>query len=103
MTRSITKRMLPVVALFAACALLQAQAVTPKDAPVPPAAPAAPAPKPPMPLPPIAHPALFLVGDSIMQTGKGDGSTGPWGWGTEIIPMFDPAKIHVYNAGSRRT
>jgi lysophospholipase L1-like esterase len=45
------------------------------------------------------HPALFLVGDSIMHTGTGDGSTGPWGWGAEIIPMFDPAKIHVYNDG----
>ncbi len=45
------------------------------------------------------HPALFLVGDSIMHTGTGDGSTGPWGWGAEIIPMFDSAKIHVYNDG----
>ena len=45
------------------------------------------------------HPALFLVGDSIMHTGTGDGSTGPWGWGAEIIPMFDAAKIHVYNDG----
>ncbi len=45
------------------------------------------------------HPALFLVGDSIMRTGMGTGETGPWGWGAEIIPMFDPAKIHVYNLG----
>jgi lysophospholipase L1-like esterase len=45
------------------------------------------------------HPALFLVGDSIMHTGTGTGETGPWGWGAEIIPMFDPAKIHVYNEG----
>jgi lysophospholipase L1-like esterase len=45
------------------------------------------------------HPALFLVGDSIMHTGTGNGDTGPWGWGAEIIPMFDPAKIHVYNEG----
>ncbi len=27
------------------------------------------------------HPALFLVGDSIMRTGTGNGDTGPWGWG----------------------
>lgn len=47
----------------------------------------------------IVHPALFLVGDSIMHTGTGDGSTGPWGWGSELIPMFDVAKIHVYNEG----
>jgi len=45
------------------------------------------------------HPALFLVGDSIMKTGSGTGETGPWGWGSEIIPLFDPAKIHVYNEG----
>jgi rhamnogalacturonan acetylesterase len=45
------------------------------------------------------HPALFLVGDSIMHTGTGNGETGPWGWGSEIIPMFDSAKIHVYNEG----
>jgi hypothetical protein len=43
------------------------------------------------------HPALFLVGDSIIRTGTGDGEKGPWGWGYEIIPMFDAAKIHVYN------
>ena len=45
------------------------------------------------------HPALFLVGDSIMHTGVAPGDVGPWGWGAEIIPMFDPAKIHVYNEG----
>jgi lysophospholipase L1-like esterase len=45
------------------------------------------------------HPALFLVGDSIMHTGTGNGDTGPWGWGAEIIPMFDSAKVHVYNEG----
>ena len=51
------------------------------------------------PPPATLHPALFLVGDSIMKTGTGTGDTGPWGWGSEIIPLFDPAKIHVYNEG----
>ena len=46
------------------------------------------------------HPALFLVGDSITKTGKPPGDTGPWGMGYEIIPLFDPAKIHVYNEGA---
>ncbi|HWA11157.1 MAG TPA: GDSL-type esterase/lipase family protein [Opitutaceae bacterium] len=46
------------------------------------------------------HPALFLVGDSIMKTGTGNGDTGPWGMGYEIAPLFDPAKIHVYNEGA---
>lgn len=45
------------------------------------------------------HPALFLVGDSTMQTGSGNGEKGPWGWGSEIISLFDPSKIHVYNEG----
>lgn len=45
------------------------------------------------------HPALFLVGDSIMRSGVAPGDVGPWGWGYEIIPMFDSAKIHVYNEG----
>jgi len=47
----------------------------------------------------VQHPALFLVGDSIVHTGTGNGDTGPWGWGSELIPMFDSAKIHVYNQG----
>src|ERR1051325_8240641 len=48
---------------------------------------------------PVQHPALFLVGDSTVKTGTGTGERGPWGWGSEIIPFFDPAKIHVYNEG----
>lgn len=46
---------------------------------------------------PVQHPALFLVGDSIMKTGTGDGSRGPWGWGQEIGAFFDTARIHVHN------
>lgn len=48
---------------------------------------------------PAEHPALFLVGDSIMKTGTGNGERGPWGWGSEILPLFDAKKIHVYNEG----
>src|SRR3954471_19784134 len=46
------------------------------------------------------HPAFFLVGDSITKTGTPPGDRGPWGMGYEIIPMFDPARIHVYNEGA---
>src|SRR5262249_31663094 len=49
---------------------------------------------------PTLHPALFLVGDSIMKTGANGGQTGPWGLGYEIIPLFDGDKIHVYNEGA---
>ncbi|HTR42996.1 MAG TPA: GDSL-type esterase/lipase family protein [Pseudomonadales bacterium] len=52
------------------------------------------------PAPPTLHPALFLVGDSIMKTGTPPGDHGPYGMGYEIIPLFDPAKIHVYNEGA---
>lgn len=48
---------------------------------------------------PVQHPALFLVGDSIMKTGSGDGARGPWGWGSEIGALFDANKLHVYNEG----
>src|SRR5882724_8337693 len=49
------------------------------------------------PPPATLHPALFLVGDSIMKTVNGTGENGQWGWGSDILPLFDPAKIHVYN------
>lgn len=49
---------------------------------------------------PTLHPALFLVGDSITKTGTPPGDRGPWGMGYELMPMFDPAKIHVYNEGA---
>jgi lysophospholipase L1-like esterase len=50
--------------------------------------------------PATQHPALFLVGDSITKTGTPPGDSGPWGMGYEIIPLFDPAKLHVYNEGA---
>jgi rhamnogalacturonan acetylesterase len=49
--------------------------------------------------PATLHPALFLVGDSIMGTGKADATTNPRGYGWELIPLFDPAKLQVYNLG----
>jgi len=42
-------------------------------------------------------PTLFIVGDSTVRNGKGDGSNGQWGWGDLISEYFDPAKIHVVN------
>jgi rhamnogalacturonan acetylesterase len=55
--------------------------------------------QPSVPAEPFKHPALILVGDSIMKTGTGDGARGPWGWGSEIGALFDAAKLHVYNEG----
>jgi lysophospholipase L1-like esterase len=69
------------LALFGQTVVLRAQSTLGAEAPV------------------TQHPALFLVGDSIMHTGTGTGETGPWGWGAEFIPLFDSSKIHVYNEG----
>ena len=51
-----------------------------------------------LPLP--AHPdlpTLFLIGDSTVRNGRGDGSNGQWGWGEPLVDLFDPAKINVVN------
>jgi rhamnogalacturonan acetylesterase len=50
-------------------------------------------------IPVAQYPALFLVGDSLMNTGSGTGEVGPWGYGSELISMFDPEKIRVHNEG----
>ena len=55
-------------------------------------------PAPPLPTP--ANPALrslFLVGDSTVHNGSGDGANGQWGWGEPLAALFDPAKLNVVN------
>ncbi|HEY6375152.1 MAG TPA: SGNH/GDSL hydrolase family protein, partial [Edaphobacter sp.] len=42
-------------------------------------------------------PTLFLVGDSTVRNGHGDGANGQWGWGEPLVDFFDPAKINVVN------
>jgi rhamnogalacturonan acetylesterase len=42
-------------------------------------------------------PTLFLVGDSTVRNGHGDGAGGQWGWGDEIAPFFDTTRINVVN------
>ena len=44
-----------------------------------------------------ALPTLFLVGDSTVRNGKGDGANGQWGWGDELAPFFDTTRINVVN------
>ncbi|MDE3198973.1 MAG: GDSL family lipase, partial [Acidobacteriota bacterium] len=43
--------------------------------------------------------SLFLIGDSTVRNGRGDGVDGPgqWGWGDPLAAYFDPAKINVVN------
>ena len=44
-----------------------------------------------------ALPTLFIVGDSTVRNGQGDGRNGQWGWGDLLAQYFDPAKINVVN------
>ncbi|MBC7368736.1 MAG: rhamnogalacturonan acetylesterase [Undibacterium sp.] len=42
-------------------------------------------------------PTLFLIGDSTVRNGQGDGNNGQWGWGEPLVTLFDPKKINVVN------
>lgn len=42
-------------------------------------------------------PTLWIVGDSTVRNGQGDGSNGQWGWGSVIETYFDTTKINVVN------
>ncbi|MEP7237012.1 MAG: rhamnogalacturonan acetylesterase [Ferruginibacter sp.] len=42
-------------------------------------------------------PAFFIIGDSTVKNGKGDGAGNMWGWGDFIAPFFDTAKIKIEN------
>src|SRR5436309_10537202 len=44
-----------------------------------------------------ALPTLWLVGDSTVRNGSGNGGNGMWGWGDRVAKYFDPAKIDVVN------
>jgi lysophospholipase L1-like esterase len=42
-------------------------------------------------------PTLYLVGDSTVRNGQGNGGGGQWGWGEPLVDDFNPAKINVVN------
>jgi lysophospholipase L1-like esterase len=42
-------------------------------------------------------PTLFLIGDSTVRNGQGDGGGGQWGWGEPLAAYFDATKINVVN------
>lgn len=42
-------------------------------------------------------PTLWIIGDSTVRNGQGDGANGQWGWGDEIAPFFNTQKINVVN------
>jgi rhamnogalacturonan acetylesterase len=39
-----------------------------------------------------ALPTLYLVGDSTVRNGHGDGANGQWGWGEPMVAFFDPQR-----------
>lgn len=42
-------------------------------------------------------PTLYLIGDSTVRNGQGDGGGGQWGWGEPLLDRFDSSKITVVN------
>jgi lysophospholipase L1-like esterase len=42
-------------------------------------------------------PSLFLIGDSTVRNGRGDGANNQWGWGDFVGAYFDLEKINVVN------
>lgn len=42
-------------------------------------------------------PTLFLIGDSTVKNGRGDGADGLWGWGQVLEPHFDTNRIRIRN------
>ena len=42
-------------------------------------------------------PTLYLVGNSTVRNGRGDGAGNQWGWGDFIAPCFDTTKVNVVN------
>jgi lysophospholipase L1-like esterase len=44
-----------------------------------------------------ALPTLFLIGDSTVRNGRGDGANNQLGWGEPLAAYFDPARINVVN------
>jgi rhamnogalacturonan acetylesterase len=43
------------------------------------------------------RPTLFLIGDSTVKNGRGDGAGGLWGWGQVLAPHFDLERINFHN------
>ncbi len=44
-----------------------------------------------------AMPTIFLIGDSTVRNGRGDGSNGEWGWGDYLGAWLNLTKVNVVN------
>jgi lysophospholipase L1-like esterase len=45
----------------------------------------------------VELPSIWLVGDSTVRTGRGDGGQGQWGWGEYLPKHLDLDKVNVVN------
>lgn len=45
----------------------------------------------------VDTPVVFLIGDSTVKNGRGDGSNNQWGWGSFFQQYFDSTKVTVEN------
>jgi acetyl esterase/lipase/lysophospholipase L1-like esterase len=88
------------VATLLAFGAVQLAAAQPVAEPSPPASSPATMAPPRRPLPEPADPtlpSLFIIGDSTVRNGQGDGANGQWGWGEPIAAFFDTARLNVVN------
>jgi unsaturated rhamnogalacturonyl hydrolase len=42
-------------------------------------------------------PTLWLIGDSTVRNGRGDGANNQMGWGDELASFFDTSKVNIVN------
>ena len=42
-------------------------------------------------------PTVFIIGDSTVKNGQGNGAGGLWGWGDPISQYFDTTRISIEN------
>ncbi|MGQ8338469.1 GDSL-type esterase/lipase family protein [Sunxiuqinia sp. A32] len=46
---------------------------------------------------PNIKPTVYIIGDSTVKNGRGDGAGGLWGWGDPLVQFFDTSKINIEN------
>jgi lysophospholipase L1-like esterase len=91
------KRFVVLTLVFSALAAAQVQPTAPAAATTSPTDPGVKS-HPPLPTPKDPSlPSLYLVGDSTVRNGRGDGANGQWGWGEPLVDFFDQSKINVVN------
>ena len=54
-----------------------------------------------------SKPTVYMIGDSTVKNGRGDGSNGQWGWGSFLWQYFDTTQVkfdnHAMGGRSSRT